>query len=442
MARAGLIGIVAGWWHGAVALGRRNPLLQGGAGSALVQGGALATSLILGVLLARGLGPDGYGVYAYAIAILNLLLIAGEVGIPTLLMREVAVARGEERWSSVIGDLRTSVWIVAVMASGLGLLGAGVVLIDDPDVSTALARTALIMLAVLPVVALAKVLAYGLRGLGAVVRAHACELLFRPALVLLAVAAVFWGAPTLRQPEVAMAMQLLAGVIVLGVAVLWIRRRLPPGLGSLAEPPPTTGWLRRAMPFALIGGAAVLTNQTDIVMLGWFRSEAEVGAYRIAQQGGLLTLFVLQAAHSVLGPTFGKLYAQSRIADLRAHFRWATLMVFAATIPPAVVLMVFAREIVDAVFGAAYVLAAGPLAILVAGYLINVALGPVGLLLQMSGRERVTAWVLWATVVLNALLNVVLIPAYGVHGGAVATAVAVVVYHLALRIIAYRGLAI
>lgn len=414
-------------------------MVRDSAGTALVQGGALASSLVLGVVLARGLGAEGYGVYAYAIAVLNVLLVVAEIGVPTLLMREIAVNLVGGRWSAVIADLQAAIRLVIATAGGLAFLSLGVLLLTARD--TEWLRTAAIMLAVLPVAAVAKTLAYGLRGLGRVVVAQACEVFFRPALVLVTLSGAFMIAPGLRQPDVAMAVQLGAAGGVIAAALWWLRRSVPAVRASTA-PEPAAAWIKRAAPFALIGGAGVLTTQTDIVMLGWFRPEAQVGAYRIAQQGGLLTLFGMQAAQSVLAPVFGRLYAEGDAVALRARFRVAARYVFAATVPLAAGLIVFARPIVSVVFGPEYTLAAGPLAILVVGYLVNVAFGPVGVLLQMCGRERLTARVLWATVALNAGFNGVLIPIYGVHGGALATAVAVVVYHGMLRAVAYRDLGV
>jgi O-antigen/teichoic acid export membrane protein len=421
--------------------GTRARLIRGAVGSGAVQMAALGTSLLLAVVLARGLGAEGYGIYAYAIALLNLLLVVAEAGVPTRLMREVAVARAGARWASVRGDLRTGLALIAGVALVVAVAGACVVVVVDPALATAEARTCLLMLAVLPVVGVAKGLAYALRGLDRVVLAQACEILLRPAMALGLLAAAFWFLPQLRLPEGAMAAQLLSAAAVAGLAAVWLRRCLPGGVPA-PEPRALGRWLRGALPFALIGGAGVLNTQTDIIMLGWFRSDAEVGAYRIAQQGGLLTLLVLQAAQSVLGPAFGRSYAAGDTTALRGQFRWAARWVAAGTVPVAGVLIVFAQPIVEAVFGPAFALAAGPMAILAAGYLGNVAFGPVGLLLQMAGRERKTAWVLWATVGLNAGLNALLIPLYGVYGGALATAVAVVLYHAGLRAIAVRDLGV
>jgi O-antigen/teichoic acid export membrane protein len=59
----------------------RARFIRGGMGSAGVQALSLVLALALGIVLARALGAEGYGVYAYAFAIMSLLMVVAEVGL-------------------------------------------------------------------------------------------------------------------------------------------------------------------------------------------------------------------------------------------------------------------------------------------------------------------------------------------------------------------------
>ena len=53
-----------------------------------------ALGLVLGIVMARWLGVEGYGTYAFVMSVVVLLLILARLGLPDLLMREIAAGRG------------------------------------------------------------------------------------------------------------------------------------------------------------------------------------------------------------------------------------------------------------------------------------------------------------------------------------------------------------
>ena len=55
--------------------GLRSQLIRGALGSAGIQVVNRLLALVLGVVLARALGPESYGVYVYAFAIMSLLMV-------------------------------------------------------------------------------------------------------------------------------------------------------------------------------------------------------------------------------------------------------------------------------------------------------------------------------------------------------------------------------
>jgi O-antigen/teichoic acid export membrane protein len=88
------------------------------------------------------------------------------------------------------------------------------------------------------------------------------------------------------------------------------------------------------------------------------------------------------------------------------------------------------RWLLTTVFGAAFSSGTTSLAILAAGQLINAATGPVGVLLNMTGRERKTARGHAVALGVQLVSGVVLIPRWGVEGAAAATALSVAARNL------------
>ena len=72
------------------------------------------------------------------------------------------------------------------------------------------------------------------------------------------------------------------------------------------------------------------------------------------------------------------------------------------------------------------------LSILALGHLVAVAMGPLWLLMVMTGHEKDTASALAAAAGINLALNLTLIPTWGTVGAAMASAFSIVCLHLLL----------
>lgn len=418
--------------HLATGDGLKARLIRSGLGSAGIQAANRVLALALGIVLARTLGAEGYGVYAYAFAIMSLLMVAAEAGVPTLLMREVAASQAREEWGLLRGVLRRAGQFVAVAAGSVALVGLLILWAVGDRLSDTMFTTMALMLLVLPLAAGTKAIAHALMGLHKVVLGQAVNQFLRPLLVLVLVGSGFLLWPELRQPPYAMAAQLFGAAIVLA-AGLFVLRRLMPSKAATAPPAyRSREWLRSALPFTLIGGAGVINNQTDIIMLGWFTGSEDVGIYRVAVQGAMLVAFSLQVANAVLGPQFSRFYAQGDMVRLQHLVTQSARVILLTALPVALVFILFGALVVSWVFGAEFTTAHWPLAILAAGQLVNAGFGSVGFLLNMTGHESIAARMLWRTAFLNIVFNAVLIPLYGMNGAAIATTISLAIWNALL----------
>jgi hypothetical protein len=75
--------------------GLKGQLLRGGVGSVAVKIGSTLLNVILAVVLARALGAEGFGVYSFVFALITILAIPAQMGLPNLVVRETAQAQGQ-----------------------------------------------------------------------------------------------------------------------------------------------------------------------------------------------------------------------------------------------------------------------------------------------------------------------------------------------------------
>jgi O-antigen/teichoic acid export membrane protein len=127
-------------------------------------------------------------------------------------------------------------------------------------------------------------------------------------------------------------------------------------------------------------------------------------------------------------------------ARLQRQIGRATGLIFLISLLPTALFVAFGAHILAGVFGPAYATGHLPFAILCLAQLGNVACGFTGLLLEMTGRERDATAGVAGGVLTNLVLNLVLIPPYGMAGAAVATAVGLLVWNMLLVVSIRRRL--
>ena len=409
-------------------------LLQGSLGSVAVKVCGMVLSLSLAIVLARTLGPEGYGIYAFVFALISLLAIPAQFGLPALVVRETAKAHVTGQWRLMRGVWRWSTQAAGALSLALGLVAALIAWIFAEHFTQIQLVTFAWGVLLVPLLALGNLRGAALRGLRHVVLGQFPEIVLRPALflVLVACALVFWPAEDLTSAK-AMALHVVAAAAAFGVGAWLLLRARPPGVRNAHQVEyHSRQWLVSVMPLAFIAGMQLINQQIDILMLGIFASAEEVGVYRVAVQGAMLVSFGLTAIGMVTWPYYARLYEKR---DMPSFQRVATLSaraMLALALPIAVVFILFGQWLLAFVFGGEYTSAYYPLVILACANVVHAAFGTVGPLLNMTGHERITARGIAIAAGCNVVLNAALIPPFGMLGAATATSLTLVIWNLVL----------
>ena len=89
-------------------------------------------------------------------------------------------------------------------------------------------------------------------------------------------------------------------------------------------------------------------------------------------------------------------------------------------------------------FGNGFIKGVTALSILSIGQIVNAATGSVCILLVMTGYERDAVAGIGVSVVINIIMNVLLIPKWGIIGAAISTAFSLILWNILLTIWVYR----
>lgn len=403
--------------------------------------------LLSSILIARWLGADGFGVYASLVAAALVLGVIAQLGLPTLLIRNLPVYEVREKWGLMRGLLQRSNSVV--VASSLIL--AGIALAIAWNVGDGLSDTRgaawLWAAALIPIASLNTMSASGLRGLRRVVSAQVSDALIIPGLLFLLVGA-WWvlgdrlGLDELS-PDAAIALRFAVTAVAFLVGTALLVKYLPPAVRNARPAYDNANWMRAALPLFFLASATIITTQTDVLMLFALQSNASAGVYQTAARGAELITFSLLVVSGVVQPTISRLHELGDLDRLQNVVTGAARFALVLALPVALGLAVFAEPLLELVYGAEFSRGAVCLMILSAAQVVNVSAGLVAQILIMTGHVRDAAIGMTLGAVVNVILNALLIPRWEIEGAAVATGISLVVWSIFLsgRVKTKTGLA-
>lgn len=180
---------------------------------------------------------------------------------------------------------------------------------------------------------------------------------------------------------------------------------------------------------AVSGVVAMIWRRFDVILVAALAGPAEAAIYGTAIRFLVLGALGIQAIQMTLSPQLSRLFAHDDIEGARQLYRTATLWMMIATWPiyiatgaaASLVIPIFGREDADYSAGAPVVV------VLSAAMLIATACGSVDAVLLMSGRSLLSLVNAVVTLLVNVVLDVILIPPFGIMGAAVGWACSIVV---------------
>ncbi|WP_197911653.1 flippase [Kineobactrum salinum] len=422
--------------------GLRAHLLRGGLGSLVVKVVSSLVNFVLVVLLARTLGPGEYGVYTFALSLIMLLTIPAQLGLPQLIVRETAKAHTRKNWALMIGLWRWSIKFIVFSTSTIILLGLLILWLGFSWIESMRWYTLLAGLLLVPFIALANIQGATLRGLRYVVLGQLPEQILRPAILTFLVLVLVWSGSAMSAVFV-MGTHGAAAVGAFAIGMALLKCVHAPAYNRDLEPIYEGDYWRRTMlPLAMLAGLQLINSHADILMLGTLRSDREVGVYRVVVQMATLVVFGLSAFNQILQPYFARLYEQNDMLRLQKLATYSARIILSIALPPVVIMVAAGKPLLGFFFGEGYSAGATSLAILAIGQLVNASMGSVGVLLNMTGHERDTMYGIGVAAGANVILNIILIPRWGIEGAATSTAITLFVWNFLLRRAVKRKLSI
>lgn len=395
--------------------------------------GTLATFGV-GVVLARSLGPNGYGIYGTAIAVITLLMVPAQLGLPLLAVREVSAARAHGRSA----EAATLGWYFVAAVAVLGAVLAVVLWLASgrlglaPALQPALAAAAWLLVPL----ALSGLAVGLLRGQARVLVSQLLDVLVRP----LAFCALLLAWPEPLDASKAIGAQALTAAAIALIALGLFFRRLP--LDFRRSPPRLRAWATAALPMTILEALRVLDGSYAVLVAGYAAGLPDAGLLRVAIASAMVVSAPISLQNNVVGPFLAAAHAAGETRRLSRIMAGSALFMTGSVSAVTVLIVATGDWALPLAFGPAFSGAYWPLVVLCLNQLIAALFGNGATLLAMSGHERVVVRALGASVLAAVLAALLLTPWLSVVGTAAAALVATTIRGMMLNSAARRLLGV
>lgn len=392
----------------------------------------LGLSFVDRLLLARYLGSGPYGLLALLISVVNtaglLSLLGVNMGIGRMLPR---ASKYTERESLVTSAVVTGVFVSIIISVGIILTSNQVasVIFGSQEQSW----LAILVGICIPFIAFSRVIIGIAQGREDAIPKALFENILPP--LIRAFAAIF--VVTLGFDVVFASVGYTISFVVPGIAALiyLIKSNIPFSFRFEYH----RDLLAFSLPLVISLGMIQILQYIDTILLGIFKSIQVVGLYNVVYPLSRLLAISLTAFGFILLPIISRIDSEG--AQNRAQFIYkiGSKWVFFTTAPLFFALGLYPEAVIQLTFGPEYVETSNVLVLLSIGWLIHSSVGPAGKVLVSYGRSRLVMLDNMFSAATNVVLNVLLIPIFGIWGAAVSTVISYSVMNMLFITQLYRS---
>lgn len=388
----------------------------------------MGLNFLIGILLARIIRAEGYGVFTYAFTLLSVICTIVVFGMDDLLVRDISSLQLKNDFAGIRSLLKWSIIRVLIFSAFISSLL--LIVINYTDI-VAPQKQGLFnaLLTGIPVYTSIMILQAVQRGLHKVIQSQLPEKIIRSAMFLALVAGIYLLNANLITSFSVICMNIIAYVAALLLLIMQVKNNLGEYPGHIKIPSLWSSKESKSSFYFFIATImAVINVRADILMLGWLKSDIEVGIYNVAGRFSDFTAFSLLIITPIIAPSIARLFSQNEKVKLQQLVTKAAITNFIFSLFVTLLLVLLGNFPLK-IFGNEFTAGYFAMLILCGGQLLTTLAGPAGNILLMTGYEKLAFYAGLTGTIINIALNFLLIPEYGINGAAIATAGSMVVWN-------------
>lgn len=180
-----------------------------------------------------------------------------------------------------------------------------------------------------------------------------------------------------------------------------------------------------SFPLFLSGFTFLFMQYADKILLGIYMTPADVGIYTAALTIASLMLFVYSAFSFNFRPLIAESFAMKKIGEIKNIYSTITKWIFIITAPLLTYIIFYSKDILYLIFGNQFISGSLALSILCVGIAMNGLTGLSGETLVSIRKTKLNLYSEIIGAVSNIVLNIILIPIFGILGAAIGTSISI-----------------
>lgn len=362
------------------------------------------------IYAARALGATQYGVFSYALGLAGFFIFFKNIGVDFVMTRDIA--KNPESREKIFS---TGFWIEI----GLLIVTAVLLLFVAPMFSKISAAIILLPAVAIMLIAddLRDFFVAFFRGVEKMEWEAIIVTLANVSVTALGFIALFYARTPLSLAIAYASASLFVTIVTAGI-IFWRYgiQVITNFTRSLVSPILSAAW-----PIAAAGLPAIFLYNVDIVMLGWWRSASTVGIYAATQKLVGILIMLPQLIAASIFPVFSRLTKQTNSEKLKQLIESALRIIFAFSIPLIIGGVVLGAPLLARIFGAEYATGEYAFVILLLSIIFTFPMLIISNFIFAHNAQRKIVHYAFIAAGTNIVLNILLVPKFGMIGASIAT---------------------
>jgi O-antigen/teichoic acid export membrane protein len=383
------------------------------------------------------ISPEAYGLLSLGITVVSLGITASLFGLTNGLENYVSKYRAKNQEKHIRGVIYSALYLslpISIACSLIMFLGAGIIskqVFNNANLIPVLKIFALVP----PFAVIARLSLSATLGYQTALYKSVTENIIQNVVQLLATLLLI----SLSLEVLGAAAGWLIGAIVAAIVALYSLQKFISLRGSKVLQ--RRKLIRYSYPLFLSGMIGTVIGWSDLMFLGIFLPEKQVGFYNAALPTSLLILIPSQAINSLALPAMSEIVENDQ-KELAPTMKTLTHWIIALSFPAFILIALFSDNILATLFTPEYTAGALSMIVLAFGHLFHAASGSLDSVLKATSKTQILFKNSVANLVLNAILNIILIPDFGlglgIAGAAIATTSSTIFVNLLLIAEVYK----